>query len=349
MTLEFEHSPAVAYLQQFLTFNKARGMVSECSLETHLKDRSPVDAIKYLPGGWVISPRIDESSRYRFVVFVLPQLFEGEEELQAAVRAREVDRGFQALATFLTQSAFGVIVAGAVNAGDPPSPARLRWRNYSYVGERLRPNPDDEPFASRWPGGRGRASAGNSWQPDVIDRFRAVDTGQLTTLTLRQAYYYGYLKQQLRKPFDDPYDVDAFIVSFRQAVMPVEIKEKSPTEAGAFGLDAGRILMMLRMCLATDSNALYIVREVDTSAARGLVGWRCITLSNLVMSCSWNLQGGGKGMLGGGTQTVMMPGSFFEPFTEHNLTEEWLEENSRLHESVRMKAQLLAADLVKFL
>ncbi|PYS45566.1 MAG: hypothetical protein DMF68_21905 [Acidobacteria bacterium] len=348
MPLQFNQDAAIAYLQQFLTFNKARGMVSECSLETHLKSQHPALAGKYLPGGWVISPKTEESSRYRFVISVMPHLYVNEAELDAAIRSRETDRGFQALATFLTQSAIGVIVAGAFSSGADAGPAQLIWKNYSYIDERLRPNTGTEPF-DRWPGTRGRASAGNAWQADVIDRFRLVEAEQLTGLTLRQAYYYGYLKQQLKKPFDDPYDVDAFIVSFRQAVMPVEIKEKSPTPGGAFGLDAGRILMMLRMCLATDSNALYIVREVDNSATRQFVNWRCITLSNLVMGCSWNLQAGGAGMGGGATQTVMMPGSLFEPFTDRNLSEEWLEENSSLQTAVRSKAQELAENLAQFL
>jgi hypothetical protein len=348
MPLQFNQDAAIPYLQQFLTFNKARGMVSECSLETHLKVEHPALAGKYLPGGWVISPKAAESSRYRFVVSVMPHLYQNEDELDAAIHARETDRGFQALATFLTQSAIGVITAGAFSSGTDVTPAHLTWKNYSYENERLRPNTGNNPF-ERWPGTRGRASPGNEWQADVIERFRGVDAEQLTSLTLRQAYYYGYLKQQLRKPFDDPYDVDAFIVSYRQAVIPVEIKEKSPTESGAFGLDAGRILMMLRMCLATDSNSLYIVREVDNSADRRLVGWRCITLSNLVMGCSWNLQAGGAGMGGGATQTVMMPGSLFESFNEKNLSEEWLEENSSLQGAVRAKAQELAGNLAQFL
>lgn len=348
MTLEFEHEAAVRYLQQFLTFNKARGMVSECSLETHLKALSDKDAAKYLSGGWVLSPKTNESFRYRYVIFVVPHLFESVEELEDAIRAKETDRGFQALATFLHQSALGIIVAGAISSGATPDPSHLSWRNYTYRGERLILNPDNGPF-HKWGGGRGRASTGNTWQPDVIARYNDIDCAQITGLTLRQAYFYGYLKQQLRLPFDDPYDVDAFIVGFRQAVMPVEIKEKSPTTGGAFGLDAGRILMMLRMCLATDSNALYIVREVDTSATRRLVGYRFITLSNLVMGCSWNLQAGGAGMGGGATQTVMMPGGLFEPFTEKNLSEEWLAEHASLQGTVRVKVQELAAGLTRFL
>ncbi len=348
MPLAFTQAASIQYLQQFLSFNKARGMASECALETHLRTQYAAVAGKFLPGGWVVSPRRDESSRFRFVLNVLPELYANDAELTAAIQAKERDRGFQALATFLTQSAIGLIVSGAIAAQIPADPSHLAWHNFSYANERLNRNIGTNPF-NKWPGTRGRASAGNPWQPDVIQRFNALDPQQLTSLTLRQAYFAGYLKQQLKKPFDDPYDVDAFIVSFRQAVLPVEIKEKSPTEDGAFGLDAGRVLMMLRMCLATDSNALYIVREVDGTVARAFVNWRCITLSNLVLSCSWNLQAGGAGMGGGATQTVMIPGSFFEPFTDANLSEEWLEQHSGLHAAVRAKAHELAAALTQFL
>lgn len=350
MTLQLDREEAITFLQEYLTHNKARGMVSEYSLETHLRAYAPPLAAKFLPGGWVISPKTGEPPRFRVVAIVLPQVFESEAELQAEIDAKQTDRGFQALATFLTQSAVGVIVAGAVATGLYGGLTGLTWINYTYKNERLVLNAGDEPY-SRWPGNRGRANraGGPAWDVDVVARYAELESEQLTGLALRQAYNISYLKHKLKKPFDDPYDVDAFIVSFRQAVMPVEIKEKSPTPDGDFGLDAGRILMMLRMCLATDSNALYIIREVDPAAGRRLVGWRYITLSNLIMGCSWNLQQGGKGMGGGSTQTVMMPGSLFEAFTEEIFSEEWLAENSSLQGSVRAKAQEIAAGLEHYL
>lgn len=349
-----EAQTAINYLQQYLSFNKARGMVSECSLESFVINQVPTHANKYLSGGWLISPKTVESSRYRFVVFVMPHLYNDEIELEYAINEKQADRAFQGLATYLTQSAIGVIVSGATirESNDlfelEENSLNLRWTNFSYTNERLNRNVNNEPF-TKWAGNRGRASRGNEWQPDVIRRFEELDGEQLTSLTLRQAFYNSYLKKELKKPLDDPYDVDAFIVSYRGAVMPVEIKEKSPTESGAFGLDAGRILMMLRMCLATDSNAIYIVREIDNSVERDFVAWRYITLSNLILGCSWNLQAGGAGMGGGATQTVMMPGSLFENFTERNLTEEWLEQNASLQESVRVKAAELAIGLEAFL
>lgn len=350
MTLEIDRNEAVSFLQEYLTHNKARGMVSEYALETHLQTYAPPLATKFLPGGWVISPKTGTPPRLRVVAIVLPQLFENDPELHAEIESKQTDRGFQALATFLSQSAIGVIVAGAVSTGMYGGLTGLTWRNYSYRNERLLLNTGDEPY-TKWPGNRGvaRRAGGPAWDADVIARYAELDSEQLTGLTLRQAYNITYLKQRLKKPFDDPYDVDAFIVSFRQAVMPVEIKEKSRTPDGDFGLDAGRILMMLRMCLATDSNALYIIREVEAGAGRRLIGWRCITLSNLIMGCSWNLQQGGRGMGGGATQTVMMPGSLFEAFTEENFSEEWLAGNSSLQGSVRAKAQEITVSLERYL
>ncbi len=285
---------AILYLQQFLQHNKARGMVAELALshELGIVD-SPVQQ-KLLPGGWFLSPKIENFHTHRYVVFMMPLLYENEAELQSAVRQLEYDRGWQALATFLSVSGIGIIVSGAWTAHQTPDLNMLSWRNFVYKDERLKATQDDAPFIS-WPGNRGRASKGTEWQADVKLRFEAASNDDLTALAMRQAFYYGYLKQRLKKPLEDPYDVDAFIVSFSGVVMPVEIKEKSPTAQGSFGIDAGRILMLLRLCLATDSNALYLIREVDSGADRDLIAWRYITLADIIMSARWKSSGRGRG------------------------------------------------------
>jgi hypothetical protein len=57
MTLELDRDEGISFLQEYLTHNKARGMVSEYALETHLQTYAPPLATKFLPGGWVISPK----------------------------------------------------------------------------------------------------------------------------------------------------------------------------------------------------------------------------------------------------------------------------------------------------
>ena len=105
-----------------------------------------------------------------------------------------------------------------------------------------------------------------------------------------------------------------------------------------FGIDAGRILMLLRLCLPVDANAAYVVREVREGGSREFLGWKVLTLDRLIMSASWNLQAGGVGMGGGNTQTVLMPYSLFE-----NLDDKWFEDANlnavgQISNSVKLKA-----------
>lgn len=341
-----DHKKAVEYLQGFMTHNKARGMVAELSLDAYIAENNSPDAQKFLAGAWLISPNFSDYYKYRHAVFVLPELYESEGELIDTIAKYEKDRGFQALATFLTSSSIGVVVSGALTL-DQENPGLVTWRNFIYSNQRLHMAQDAMPF-ERWTG-RGRTSRGNAWQQDVLKRFHDADPRQITALTLRQAFFYSYLKEQLHISLADPYDVDAFIVGFRGAVMPIEVKEKSPTAKGDFGLDAGRILMILRLCLATDSNGIYLIREVDNTPDRNFVRWRFITLSNLIMGCSWNLQAGGPGMGGGATQTVMMKGELFEEFDMKILSEDWLARHSSLHGAVKDTVKSFAEDLNKYL
>lgn len=348
MPVQFAEWDAIAYLQRYLTHNKARGMVAEIALAEYLRDDAGTAARKLLPGAWLVSPKTPEASRHRYALFVHPELQRDEPELRATIGASEHDRGFQSLAIFLIGSGIGVIVSAAVSTAAQPDPVALTWRNFIYHDERLVMQPGDAPF-ERWPGNRGRASTGTVWQPDVVHRYITAGVEPLTALALRQAFFYGYLKERLKKPLSDPYDIDGFLVGYRGAVMPVEVKEKSPTPDGQFGIDAGRILMLLRLCLATDSNALYLIREVDVGAGRVFVNWRFVTLSALLMGCSWNLQAGGAGMGGGATQTVMIPGSLFAPFNQSVLSEDWLHAHGSLQESVRAIARELIEDMARFL
>lgn len=348
MPHDVHSADCIVYLQRFLTHNKARGMVAELSLKQDLALLGTPSEQKLLSGGWLISPKLPNPQHYRYMVSVLPTLYSRQDELTAVIESLEQDRGWQALATHLAQSSIGIIVSGGISDSLIPDLGNLQWMNFIYRDEHLVPAPADEPFAG-WPGNRGRASKGTSWQLDVINRFELADTNDLIELVMRQAFFYGYLKQRLQKPLEDPYDVDAFVVSFTGRVLPVEIKEKSPTDKGDFGIDAGRILMLLRLCLITDSNAVYLIRQVDNSAERNLMGWKYITLSDMIMGCKWNLQAGGTGMGGGATQTVMISGAMFQDFGVANLSEEWLNANSSLQTAARMAAKALALDLGRYL
>lgn len=335
---------AIAYLREYLSNNKARGMLAELAIEREVGDEF---RRKFQQGAWIFSPYGYAS--HRMCSFVLPILFTSFSEVERAVEALEADRGWQTLATFLTQSSIGVIVSAGTLVSEKVDFDALRWWNFVYRNERLIALEGDLPFQN-WHGNRGRANkARTTWTPDIIHRFRDTSLDALTSITLRQIFYYSYLKKHLKKPLADPYDVDGFIVSYSGRVFPLEMKEKSRTSKGEFGVDAGRILMLLRLCLLTDSNALYLIREVDEDEQRSLIGWRYITLSDLVMKCRWNLQSGGVGMGGGGTQTIMMSAEDFSPFTSEQLQERWLTEHGSLQQAMRQTAQQIERGLAQLL
>lgn len=336
---------AITYLQQFLTQNKACGMVAELAIESELD--LGFSANKLLAGGWLLSPRVENFAEYRYVVFVLGQLNSTEDDLLHSITQLEQDRTWQTVATFLTAAGIGIIFSGSITQTENLQIETLHWHHFTYKNERLKPTEGDLPF-SAWSGSRGRASKGGEWNSEVIERFQNANPQQLTGLVLRQAFFYSYLKQNLRKTIADPYDIDAFIVSYGGRVFPLEIKEKSRTPKGEFGIDVGRIVMLLRLCLATDSNALYVIREIEQSVERPFIGWRYITLADLIMSCSLNLQAGGAGMTGGATQTLMMRADYFKEFNEVQFTEEWLSQVGSLQNSVKQRAAQLADQLVNF-
>lgn len=203
MPISISSEDNIAYLQRFLPHNKARGMIAEISLAHELGLVGEPTIEKLIVGGWLLSPRIVHSQNYRYIVFVLPELYLSVEEIGIAARACELNRGWQTLATYLSQSGFGVIVSAAWSDNRVSPIENLHWRNYVYQDERLHPREGDQPF-SLWPGNRGRASVGSTWQMDVLNRFRQADASNLTSLMLRQAFYNSYLKQKLHKPIDDP-------------------------------------------------------------------------------------------------------------------------------------------------
>lgn len=343
--MQLKQSDSIIFLQNFCTENKAKGMVAELSMwdEFGLSD-TPL-AQKLFGGAWILSPK---SNHYlRHTCFVLPEVYPSEDDLISEIQNYNSDRNWQTLATFLKQSEILIVVSGAITdqkALSASSMENLVWQHFLYQDEQLVSTDGDIPFHN-W-GGRGRASRGSEWSQSTLERFYACDDHALTRLALKEAFYNLYIKKHLRLTIPDAYDVDGFIIGFSGRVFPLEVKEKSrPPDKGEFGVDAGRILMLLRLCLATNSNALYLIREIDDTSSRKLMGWRYITLADLIMKCRWNVQGGGRGMTGGSTQTIMMPGELFQPLTKTQFSEEWIAKHSNLKSSTQRIAKSIALEL----
>lgn len=125
------------------------------------------------------------------------------------------------------------------------------------------------------------------------------------------------------------FDIDGLLVA-DQTIIPYEIKEKSVYSDGPaemFGLDVSRLIVMLRVGLTEALDPIYVVREVEEDEMHGFdrdfVDWHIINSSDVVRASAWQVQGGGPGMTGGRTMTLMIPKTEFESpdFESLNLNE----------------------------
>ena len=185
--------------------------------------------------------------------------------------------------------------------------------------------------------------------PSTVDKINDLEADALTSLALPQLFYNGFFKAIYKAGTMDPYDTDGFIISYDGRVYPIELKEKFPFEHSAIGetigVDAGRILMMLRICLPLNANGFYIVREVEATPERELVGWKVMHLDEVLMKCSWNLQSGGPSMAsraggrGSRTSTILMPYRAFSNLTAETFSDNNLRRNATLTENIRQTAE----------
>lgn len=110
-------------------------------------------------------------------------------------------------------------------------------------------------------------------------------------------------------------DIDGIIWG-QQYTYPIEIKEKTAAAdkklGDYFGLDVGPFVK-LAFYAAKKGNlhSLFFVREINNTEERALVDWWFITFDTIAQFASWNPQGGGTNMQGGGSTVVKIPKAEF--------------------------------------
>jgi hypothetical protein len=327
----------VGYLERLWPENKAKGLLAQLRFKAELqRGLLSQQRGKFFDGCWLLAPKREDFFKFRFCFFVHGSTTVGDlpHELDPR-RIMEDDWRFHRVAAFLKKAGLGVFYAVPTAEGGELRPDAIRWSVYKYSEERLR-SIDAAQFFGRWPG-RGRSSHGTGWSGELRSEFLELREEELVPFWLNEIFYSEFIKGLLKKPASDPYDVDGFILSYSGAVLPMEVKEKFPAASPTgtfFGIDAGRLLMLLRLCLPNDSNAIYLIREVSEKG-RKFVGWRFMTLSEIVASASWNLQRGGTGMGGQETQTVRLPYSSFHSFGPDFMSEENLERVANLPKDIK--------------
>ncbi|MBO8143579.1 MAG: hypothetical protein H0Z16_03205 [Thermodesulfobacterium sp.] len=299
-------------LERIWSENKAKGILSQVKFVEDLKKETLGKNIKkYYNGCWIFAPKTPDYFKHRFLFFIHPKIkaqpFD-KNEIEPAEIMKEADAiKFKRIAGFLNNAGMGVVYS--IPLGENIKNISWQLFRFDFNRESLI-SLDADDFFRNW-GNRGRPSHSRGWTEDTKKQYQMLEDDVLISLFLNEHFYTEYLKREKHIPVSDPYDVDGFFIIYSSGrVIPIEIKEKFPAGVNDdrfFGIDAGRVLMLLRICLPNDANALYIIREVDDSSERNFLGWKYITLSDIIMSSGWNLQRGGRGMGGQETQTIRLP------------------------------------------
>src|SRR6267143_4418403 len=334
---------AIAYLHSIMGKNKAKGLIAQLEFRKWATKNLGTEAQKSFEGCWILpSKELPYSRRVCFYghTSILPQ-----DQLDQTVSQLLQDRGFQGLWSSLKTTGLGVVYYIASSDGKLTL-ERLKWTGYLYANGKL-VQLDQARTYTVW-GTSGRPSIGKPWEPATDTKYRALSPEELTAILLPQAFYNKLLKQTFKISTPDPYDCDGFMVSYDGRVFPLEIKEKSPFGTGPaqkLGIDAGRLLMLLRICMPLDANAFYIVRELESGGTRQFSKWKFIPLDSVVMKSSWNLQPGGTGMGGGGTSTIILPYSAFGDLSSDTFSEDTLKGLSPLSVKVKQQAAIFAKEV----
>jgi len=190
-----------------------------------------------------------------------------------------------------------------------------KWRSYDFDSSELETvNIEDETEAWRT---RGRSTEDDGGYLDKFtDAVSDFSDDVLKEMFYKEHFFSHHLKETYS--FTGTYfDVDGLLVSGSE-ITPYEIKEKTAYQDSTelFGLDVSRLIVMLRVALTRGLDPIYIVREVEEAEElhvfdREFIDWQSIRLSDVVRSSAWQIQGGGPGMTGGRTQTLMIPKSEF--------------------------------------
>ncbi len=137
-----------------------------------------------------------------------------------------------------------------------------------------------------------------------------------------------FIKEHLRVSFQTKFmsevsDIDGIFWG-SQYTYPLEIKEKTCAPdrnlGDFFGLDVGPFVKLAYYSAKRGNlHSMFVVREITDTETRELKQWWFITFEKLAQYASWNQQGGGTNMRGGGSTVVKIPKDQFLPMTKNEL------------------------------
>jgi len=306
------------YLHTYWAQQKAVGMIAEARFLNRLEstDIEPVSEVMLFQP----KPENNEFQPWENIYTFILDAAEEEDLTQGQIEAAQLmeDAGTTVIFPSVGESDQSGLNSFRGGSGDTPLEHELewKWRSYDLDSEELEQvDIEDETEAWRT---RGRSTEDDA---DYLDEFTDAvadfSDDVLKEMFYKEHFFSHHLKQTYS--FTGTYfDVDGLLISGSE-IVPYEIKEKTAYQDSTelFGLDVSRLIVMLRVALTRGLDPIYIVREVEETDElhvfdREFVDWQSIHLSDVVRSSAWQIQGGGPGMTGGRTQTLMIPKSEFD-------------------------------------
>ena len=204
-----ERENAIQYMKNHMTNNKAMGLLAQAEFVKWSYSNPSVHA-KYFDGCWIMSPQGFTASR-RFCFFIHRRI-ESADSIASCIDIIVRNRGFHSLFGSITRTGLGVTYCIPV-IGNDTSLERIGWHMFRYENEKLN-EIDPYSFFGTWAGQRGRESRGGTWADHINKRYESLEMDFLEPIVLNQIFYNSFIKGVFHKPVSDPYDTDAFIVSY---------------------------------------------------------------------------------------------------------------------------------------
>ncbi|MBX3662555.1 MAG: hypothetical protein KF804_08905 [Burkholderiales bacterium] len=294
-----------------LNQNKLRGLLAEVDFRNHLARLGFANRISL--GGW-IARRTGPGEFGQSTVAIFPEVISDGSILSASRISPEPSRGLHTIcATFHQIGIHGYYCVPDVRVVNDAN--GLSWQAVQLG------TPNENPFMS----------LNEALSPYLRARSRQYNFLSYKTdvSTIPDPHVAEeFLKEHLRVSFQSSFmaevsDIDGIFWG-QQYTYPLEIKEKTSANDRSlgefFGLDVGPFVKLAYYAAKRGNlHSMFVVREISDTETRELRQWWFITFDKLAQFASWNQQGGGTNMRGGGSTVVKIPKDQFLPMTREQL------------------------------
>lgn len=297
-----------AYLSRTLSSvnsNKIHGMLAEINFREHVSSLGFADRVS--EGGWIV--RCDTRGTFNFgqnTVVFFPETVNPQEFYPINRELPQPRQGLHTIcATFHQIGIRSYFCAATIT--DLRIPQNLSWKAIQLG------RPEQQTYQTF---------------PDCISGFNKRQRTynwerhhSNVSLIADSAIPVEFSKESVRLAFQTIFyaeisDVDGIFWG-QERTYPIEIKEKTRASDNSigdyFGLDIGPFVKLAFYAAKSGNlHSIFVVREIDNENERNLVAWRYITFDQLAQYASWVFRGGGRGMTGGISATVMIPAEQFK-------------------------------------